>query len=79
MEKAFVALAAVGTAVVLLVLARRVGHEMREHSKQMKAHCKQMAAHCKEMMASTNGCSEVPSEREVEGTSGKQLAGAPTA
>jgi len=57
MKKAFVALAAVGTAVVLLVLARRVGHEMREHSKQMKAHCKQMAAHCKEMMASTNGCS----------------------
>ena len=78
MKKAIVGLAAVGSVVGLLVAARRVSQELREHSKQMKAHCKQMAAHCKEMMASRNGSSEVPDEREVE-VSTQQWTAAPTA
>jgi hypothetical protein len=44
----------------------------------MKAHFRQMAAHCKEMMASTNGSSETPSEREVDEIK-KQRVAAPTA
>jgi gas vesicle protein len=78
MKKRVVGVAAVGTVVGLLLAAKRVGHEMREHSKQMKAHCKQMAAHCKEMMASRNGSSEVPNEREVDEIK-RQTAPAPTA
>jgi uncharacterized protein YneF (UPF0154 family) len=71
MKKAIVALAAVGTVVGLLVAARWVSRELREHSKQMMEHCKQM-------MASCNGSSEVPSEREVNEIK-KQRAAAPTA
>jgi gas vesicle protein len=79
MKKAIVGLAAVAGVVGLLVAARRVSHELREHSKQMKAHCKQMKAHCKEMMASSgNGSSEVPSQREVNEIK-KKRAAAPTA
>jgi len=78
MKKAVVGVAAVGTVVGLLVAAKRVSHELREHSKQMKAHCNQMAAHCKEIMASRNGSSEAPSEREVDLIK-KQRAAAPTA
>jgi gas vesicle protein len=74
MKKAVVGVAAVGTVVGLLVAAKRVSHEMR---KQMKEHCQQMAAHCKEMMASRNGSTEVPSEREVEEIT-QQTAAAPT-
>lgn len=77
MKKVIVGFAAVGSVVGLLVAARRVSHELREHSEQMKAHCKQMAAHCKEMMASTNGSTEVPSEHEVNEIK-KQSAAAPT-
>ena len=43
----------------------------------MKAHFSEMAAHCKEM-ASRNGSSESPSEREVEEIK-KQRVAAPTA
>ena len=67
MKKAIVGFAAVGAVVGLLVAAKR-----------MKAHFGQMAAHCKEMMASRNGSTEVPSEREVEEIR-KQTATAPTA
>lgn len=77
MKKAIIGLAAVGSAVGLLLAARRVSHALSEHSKQMKAHCEQMAAHCKEMMASRNGSSEVPSEREIDEK--KQRTAAPTA
>jgi hypothetical protein len=48
MRKVIVGLATVG----LLVAARRVSHELSEHSKQMKAQCEQMKVHCEEMMAS---------------------------
>lgn len=58
MRKAIVGLAAVGSGVGLLLAARRVSHQFREHAKQMKAHCEQM-------MAARNGSSELPSEREV--------------
>ena len=78
MKKAIGGLAAVGGAVWLLLVARRVSHELSEHSKQMKAHCGQMAEHCKEMMANRNGSSELPSEREADEIK-KQRAPAPTA
>ena len=67
MKKVIVGIAAVGSAVGLLVAARR-----------MKAHFREMAAHCKEMMASRNGSSEPPSEREVDEIK-KQTVAAPTA
>jgi hypothetical protein len=53
MKRVIVGIGAVGSVVGSLVVARR-----------MKAHFRQMAAHCKEMMASTNGSSEAPSERQ---------------
>jgi hypothetical protein len=67
MKKAIVGLAAVGSVIGLLVAARR-----------MKAHFRQMAARCKEMMASSKGCREAPSEREVEEIK-RQTAATPTA
>ena len=67
MKRVIVGIAAVGSVVGLLVAARR-----------MKAHFGQMAAHCKEMMASRNGSSEAPSEREVDEIK-KQTIAAPTA
>ena len=67
MKKVLIGLAAVGSVVGLLFAARR-----------MKAHFSEMAAHCKEMMASRNGSSESPSEREVEEIK-KQRVAAPTA
>jgi gas vesicle protein len=78
MKKAVVGVAAIGTVGGLLLAAKRVSHQMREHSEQMKEHCKQMAAHCKEMKARRNGSTEVPSEREVEEIK-RQTAAAPTA
>jgi hypothetical protein len=66
MKRVIVGIAAVGGVVGLLVAARR-----------MKAHFRQMAAHCKEMMASRNGSSETPSEREVDEIK-KQRVAAPT-
>ena len=66
MKKVLIGLAAVGSVVGLLFAAR-----------QMKAHFSEMAAHCKEM-ASRNGSSESPSEREVEEIK-KQRVAAPTA
>jgi hypothetical protein len=54
MKKAIVGFVAVGAGIGLLVAARRMSQEMREHYKQMKAHCKQMAAQ--------------PEEREIVGT-----------
>jgi hypothetical protein len=67
MKRVIVGLAAVGSVVAVVVAARR-----------MKAHFRQMAAHCKEMMASRNGSSEAPSEREVDEIK-KQTVAAPTA
>ena len=67
MKRVILGIAAVGSAIALLVAARR-----------MKAHFTQMAAHCKEMMASRNGTSEAPSEREVDEIK-KQRVAAPTA
>jgi hypothetical protein len=67
MKRVIVGIAAAGSVVVLLVAARR-----------MKAHFRQMAAQCKEMMASRNGSSETPSEREVDEIK-KQRVAAPTA
>jgi hypothetical protein len=78
MKRVVVGFAAAGIVVGLLVAAKRVSHELREHSKQMKEHCKQMAAHCKEMMPTSNGSSEVPSEREVDQIK-KHRAAAPVA
>jgi hypothetical protein len=78
MKKAIVGLAAIGTAVGLLLAARRMSHGLSEHAKQMREHCKQMEAHCKEMMANRNGTHEVPSEREVDEIK-KHRAAAPTA
>jgi hypothetical protein len=78
MKRAIGALAAVGSAVGLLLVARRVSHQLSEHSKQMKAHCEQMAAHCKQMVASKNGSSELPREREVD-EKAKQRTAAPPA
>ena len=65
MRKVIVGIAAVGSAVGLLVAATR-----------MKAHFGQMTVHCKEMMASRNG-SDAQSEREIELK--KQGVAAPTA
>jgi hypothetical protein len=67
MKKAIGGLAAVG----LLLVARRVSHQLSEHFKQMKAHCERM-------MATRNGSSDVPSEREVD-ESKTRTAAAPTA
>ena len=67
MKRVIVGIAAAGSIAVLLVAARR-----------MKAHFEQMAAHCKEMMASRNGSSEAPSEREVDEITNQRVA-APTA
>jgi hypothetical protein len=67
MKRLIVGIAAVGSVVGLVVAARR-----------MKAHFRQMAAHCEEMMASRNGSSETPSEREVDEIK-KQRVAAPTA
>jgi predicted nuclease of restriction endonuclease-like (RecB) superfamily len=67
MKRVIVGIAAVGSVVGLLVAARR-----------MRAHFRQMAAQCKEMMASRNGSSEAPSEREVDEIK-KQRVAAPTA
>jgi hypothetical protein len=61
MKKAIVGFVAVGAGIGLLLAARRMSQEMREHSKQMKAHCKQMAAHCQQMGAQAE-------EREMVGT-----------
>ena len=63
MKRVIVGIAAVGSVAVLLVAARR-----------MKAHVRQMAAQCKEMMASRNGGSETPSEREVDEIKKKTVA-----
>jgi hypothetical protein len=62
MKKAIAGVLVVGAGIGLLVAARRMGQEMREHSEQMKAHCKQMAAHCKQMAANSE-------EREMVGVS----------
>jgi hypothetical protein len=78
MKRAVCALAAVGSAVGLLLVAKRVSHQLSEHSKQMNAYCEQMATHCKEMMANRNGSREVPGEREVD-ESEKLRTAAPTA
>jgi hypothetical protein len=67
MKRVIVGIAAVGSVVGLLVAARR-----------MRAHFRQMAAHCMEMVASRNGSSEAPSEREVDEIKKKRVA-APTA
>lgn len=67
MKRVMLGIAAVGSVVGLLVTARR-----------MKAHFSEMAAHCKEMMASRNGSSEAPSERETDEIK-KQTVAAPTA
>jgi hypothetical protein len=67
MKRVIVGIAAVGSVGVLLIGARR-----------MKAHFRQMAAQCKEMMASRNGSSETPSEREVDEIKKRRVA-APTA
>lgn len=48
MKKALAGVLAVGAGIGLLIAARRMAQEMREHSEQMKAHCKQMAAHSEE-------------------------------
>lgn len=44
MKKALIGFVAVGVAVGLLPVARRISHTMREHCEQMAARCKQMAA-----------------------------------
>ena len=44
MKKAVIGLVAVGVAVGLRPVARRISHAMREHCEQMAARCKQMAA-----------------------------------
>lgn len=61
MKKALAGVLAVGAGIGLLIAARRMAQEMREHSEQMKAHCKQMAAHCKQMAAKSD-------ERETAAT-----------
>ncbi len=61
MKKAIVGFVAIGVGVGLLVAAKRVGQEMRDHAEQMKAHCKEMAAHCKQMAAQSE-------EQEMVGT-----------
>jgi hypothetical protein len=66
MKRVIVGIAAVGSVAGLLVAARR-----------MRGHFEQMAAQCKEMMASRNGSSETPSEREVDEI--KKRVAAPTA
>jgi hypothetical protein len=61
MKNAIVGFVAVGAGIGLLLVGRRLSHEMLEHSKQMKAHCKQMAAHSRQMAAQSE-------EREMVGT-----------
>ena len=44
MKKVIIGFVAVGAIVGLRPVAKRLGHEMREHCGQMAEQCKQMAA-----------------------------------
>lgn len=56
MRKAIIGLLALGVIVGLRPVAKRMGHEMREH-------CGQMAEQCKQMAAQFGGCGEAVGRR----------------